>query len=95
MSHLVVRWGAKGEHMPPNELLDATLEPGISNSRPVARVESLDLRKGDRVRLRVTKRGQRQPDHIATYEVFDVAPTKYPARVLAARVSAPEPVPPG
>ena len=37
--------------------------------------------KDDIVRLRVTKRGQQQPDHIATYRVFWEASERYPARV--------------
>ena len=73
-------------------ILDATLEPGISNARPVAMLQSLDLHKGDEVPLWVFKRGQRQPDHIAVYRVFYESPARYPARVLAAQISTPEPI---
>ena len=73
-------------------ILDATLEPGISTGRPVAMLQSLDLDKGDEVRLRVFKRGQRQPDHIAVYRVLYESPARYPARVRAAQLSTPEPI---
>ena len=78
--------------MAPTEVLDATHEPGISNGRPVAMFRSLDHHAGDEVRLRVTKRGHRDPDHIANYLVFDEAPPAHPARLLAAQVSDPEPI---
>ncbi|MDE0137348.1 MAG: hypothetical protein OXQ26_02075 [bacterium] len=62
--------------MTPTKVLDATLEPGISNGRPVAVFRSVDHHTGDEVRLRVTKRGHHNPDHIATYRVFPRASTR-------------------
>ena len=73
-------------------ILDATLEPGFHASGPVAMLQSLDLHKGDEVRLRVFKRGERHPDHIAVYRVFHEASARYPARVLAVQISTPEPI---
>ena len=70
--------GAKRVGVATTEILDGTLEPGISNVRPVAVFRSLDHHKGDGVRLRVTKRGQWQPDRIATYRVIHEASERYP-----------------
>ena len=64
--------------MATTEILDAMLEPGINASGPVAMVQALDLHGGDEVRLRVFRRGQRQPDHIATHRVFHTAGIREP-----------------
>lgn len=79
--------------MTPTEVMDATLEPGISNGRPVAVFRSVDHHTGDAVRLRVTKRGHLEPDHIATYRVFHEPPPGQPSLLKAAQVTDPEPIP--
>ncbi len=81
--------------MTPTKVLDATLEPGISNGRPVAVFRSVDHHTGDEVRLRVTKRGHHNPDHIATYRVFHEPPPGQPSLLKAAQVTDPEPIPTG
>ena len=78
--------------MPPTEVLDATLEPGITNGRPIAVFRSVDHHTGDEVRLRVPTRGHRDPDHLATYKVFHEPPPSRPALLKAAQVSDPEPI---
>ncbi|MXY77406.1 MAG: hypothetical protein F4Y40_10075 [Acidimicrobiia bacterium] len=81
--------------MTATEVMDATLEPGISNGRPVAVFRSVDHHTGDEVRLRVTKRGHHTPDHIATYRVFHEPAPGQPGLLKAAQVTEPEPIPTG